>query len=143
MMTLVTPEHQPSCGKKRRQAEIEEEDPTSQPFRKRAKRRHQSQQKTRTAYYDSLSKQWLTPDALRELDQRNKAWTTAARPTIASGIDLGDELQKSPSKQLKIFSRHGGPDLCDLRAVSLAFDVEIVTNLVLLVSSTSYAISTV
>ncbi|KAF1992098.1 hypothetical protein K402DRAFT_409542 [Aulographum hederae CBS 113979] len=63
-------------------------------------------------YYDSLSKIWLTKDALRELNRRNKK--------------RGEELQREPEPPLPLsirsylpldasrLSRNGGPDLCDL-----------------------------
>ncbi len=125
LMTAVAPEDQPLFGRKRRRGAIEQEQSTTatpHPPRKKAQRRRQSQQETNTAYWDSLSKLWLTRRALDELDRRNRQKASPVRTTVARGLDLGDEpgLLKSLSKQLKRFARHGGPDLCGFRGVSLA-----------------------
>jgi hypothetical protein len=58
-------------------------------------------------FWDDLSKVWLTPRALRELDRRN---SIKPRPE-----------PKTPevyTTTLARFARHGGPYLCDLRGVS-------------------------
>ena len=128
LMTAVAPENQPSCGRKRKQSAIEQEHSTiatSHPPRKRVKRRRQSQQETSTAYWDSLSKLWLTRQALDELDRRNRQRASPARTTVAGDLDLGDEpdLLRNLSKQLKRFARYGGPDLRDLRGVNLAREI--------------------
>jgi len=125
LMTAVASEHQPLCGQKRRRGAIEEEHSTTAtpPLpRKKALRHRQSQQETNTAYWDSLSKLWLTRRALDELDRRNRQRASPVRTTVARDLDLGDEpdLLKNLSKQLKRFARHGGPDLRDLGGVSLA-----------------------
>lgn len=82
----------------------------------------ESQQKTNIAYWDSLSKLWLTRRALDELNRRNRKRASSVRTTVARGLDLGDEadLLKNPSKKLKRFARHDDPDLRDLGGVSLA-----------------------
>ncbi|KGQ03788.1 hypothetical protein BBAD15_g10979 [Beauveria bassiana D1-5] len=59
-------------------------------------------------FYDDLSKVWLTPRALRELDRRN-----AARPPLASRPPVS--ASSSPSTTVAQFARHGGPSLCHLR----------------------------
>lgn len=62
-------------------------------------------------FWDNLSRQWLTPRALREFDRRT------AQPTVPLPPDLPDfELQGYPA-QVKRFARQGGPSLSDLRAV--------------------------
>ncbi len=124
-MTAVASEHQPLCGQKRQRGAIEEEHSTTgtpQPLWKRTKRRRQSQQETNIAYWDSISKLWLTRRALDELNRRNRKRASPVRTTITRGLDLGDEAGplKNPSEKLKRFARHGGPDLRDLGGVSSA-----------------------
>jgi hypothetical protein len=124
LMTAVAPEDQPFCGQKRKQSAIDEEHSTtaatiSQPPWKKAKRPHQSQQETNTAYWDSLSKLWLTRGALNELNRRNRQTAGLVRTSVTRRPDLSGEptALKNRSYQLKRFARHGGPDLCDLRGV--------------------------
>lgn len=82
------------------------------------------------AYWDNLSKIWLTRSALRELDRRNGQ-------KLASRQSASNQLTQSPSeflyfcepatvKAMKRFARAGGPDLSDLTGVSRHY--EIVTN---------------
>lgn len=60
-------------------------------------------------FWDHLSKNWLTPRALRELDRRNDS----KRSTVEAGVP------SSPTPAtLRRFARHGGPDLRHLRGVS-------------------------
>ena len=118
LMTAVAPEDQPFCGQKRKQSVIDEEHPTtaaisSEPPCKKAKRPHQSRQETSTAYWDSLSKLWLTRCALNELNRRNRPW---ASPVERNG-DKPRQL-RSLSKKLQSFAKDGGPDICSLRGVS-------------------------
>lgn len=112
------------CGQKRRRGAVEEEHSAiaTPPLpRKKALRRRQSQQETNTAYWDSLSKLWLTRRALDKLARRNRRRASPVRTTVARDLDLCDEpdLLKNLSKQFKRFVRHGGPDLRDLTGVSL------------------------
>ncbi|KAK7927824.1 hypothetical protein PG985_004822 [Apiospora marii] len=67
------------------------------------------------AFWDNLSKVWLTPRALRELDRRNSA-RTPAKPTTPEKVN-SDALAsvKHGDPGLRKFARHGGPDLRDLR----------------------------
>lgn len=127
LMTATAREHQPTCGQKRQRGAIEKEPSTTtigsaQPPWKRAKRRRQPRQETNTAYWDSLSKLWLTRRALDELNRRNRQRASPLGAAIVRRLDLSDEpgQLKNPSKQLKRFARHGGPDLRDLGAVNLA-----------------------
>ncbi len=72
LMAAVAPEIQPSHGQKRKQSAIKQEHSTIttlHPPQKQVKRRRRSQQEANTAYWDSLSKLWLTQRALDELDQ--------------------------------------------------------------------------
>ncbi|EFY86789.1 hypothetical protein MAC_07193 [Metarhizium acridum CQMa 102] len=55
-------------------------------------------------FWDNLSKVWLTPRALRELDRQNKTQPWPKFP-----------VPKLHPTQLAQFARHGGPDLCYLR----------------------------
>ncbi|KID93590.1 hypothetical protein MAJ_10453, partial [Metarhizium majus ARSEF 297] len=55
-------------------------------------------------FWDNLSKIWLTPRALRELDRRNKTQPSPRFP-----------VPKLYPTQLARFARHGGPDLRHLR----------------------------
>jgi hypothetical protein len=57
------------------------------------------------AFWDNLSRIWLTPRALRELDRRT---VDQALPKVS-----GAECQSSAR-----FARHGGPDISCLRGVS-------------------------
>jgi len=138
-MTVVALGDQQLSGRKRRRGAIEQDHSTTaipQPPRKKAKRRCQSQQETNTAYWDSLSKQWLTRRALNELDRRNRQRASPVRPTVAYGLDLVAEpgQLENLSTQLKRFARHGGPDLRDLVGVSLALEI----SRSLLISSLQY-----
>ncbi|KAL9123877.1 MAG: hypothetical protein Q9217_006736 [Psora testacea] len=140
-MTTVAPANLPSCGRKRKRTAAEEEHSTiaatsPQPPWKRAKKPFQSQQEANTAYWDSLSKLWCTRRALKELDRRNRQTAIPVRITAARRLDLGREPDplKYPSKQLKRFSRYGGPDLRDLTGVNLARD----TSRSLLISSLQF-----
>ncbi|CAJ2508694.1 Uu.00g137200.m01.CDS01 [Anthostomella pinea] len=56
-------------------------------------------------FWDNLSKVWLTPRALRELDRRN-----SIRPPMTTVTP-----EEVYSKDLARFARHGGPDLRHLR----------------------------
>jgi hypothetical protein len=89
------------------------------------------------AFWDSLSKIWLTKDALRELDRRNTPsrllYHQARRPITRNflaeqrnthrRISVKDPLSHcSPSrvKDIKRFARYGGPNLSDLIGVCTA-----------------------
>lgn len=124
-MTAVAPEDRKLSGRKRRRSAIEQDYSTTaipQHLERKTKRRCQSPQEANTAYYDSLSKVWLTPGALAEHNRRNKQKPSRAKFSVARGLDLGDEPRRlrSYSKQLKAFAKDGGPDLRDLVGVSLA-----------------------
>ena len=112
------------------------------PLKKRRLNRSYGGARSRTpaAFYDNLSKIWLTKHALRELDRRN------AQPTPSSPCQSRRQTHKpfthyapaelhdrSPStqtapdflyhctprclKDIKQLARHGGPDLWDVRGV--------------------------
>ncbi|TAQ90034.1 hypothetical protein B7494_g1682 [Chlorociboria aeruginascens] len=63
------------------------------------------------AFYDSLSKVWLTPRALKELDRRNRAKSPDKRDPVRQELPRGGTRKK----QIQRFARHGGLELRDLR----------------------------
>lgn len=115
----------PPSGQKRQRDTTEEQltasATLSQPHWKRAKTLFQSRKEANTAYWDSLSKLWLTRRALRELDRRNRQpATNSVRTRITRRPNLRGELAwENSTSEIKRFSRHGGPDLQDLRGASL------------------------
>lgn len=70
------------------------------------------------AFWDHLSKVWLTPRALRELDRRN---STQRPPTTPTAPDVA-------STDLARFARHGGPDLRHLRGVRASLCRFVIAN---------------
>lgn len=68
-------------------------------------------------FYDRLSKIWLTTRALRELDRRNRL----SRKERPRNYD-----RSLPS--LSRYARHGGPDLTEIRGVSLIAGIRSVTK---------------
>lgn len=111
---------------------------TSQPQLKRRKFGHHSSRSfPPPAFWDSLSKIWLTKGALKELDRRNtqpvsnppspcqrayrpvtRRFFTTLKPT-QSVYDFLHSCTPRTLKDLKKFARHGGPDLSDLRGVCI------------------------
>lgn len=99
----------------------------------------QTEKEEDLAYWDTLSKLWLTPCALRELDRRNEK--SAGPDRIATSCKpVGEpDLTDYQPQQLKKFARYGGPDLCDLRGVCLALRfVKLNANSIHLVSGTRH-----
>ncbi|KAL9117935.1 MAG: hypothetical protein Q9187_005522 [Circinaria calcarea] len=118
----------------------------SQPPLKRGKLDHpQSEVRSRTpaAFYDNLSKVWLTKGALRELDRRNAqsaprspcssrwgshrpftrhalAESEGKNRLIQSASDFLCHCTSKCLGDIKRFAKHGGPDLLDLRGVCIA-----------------------
>ena len=90
-------------------------------------------------FWDDLSKIWLTEYALRELDRRNAKLFSPSpsrriyRPVTRNFVAEVKKLRKPAQpagdflhhcapktlKDIKLFARHGGPDLTDLRAVCI------------------------
>ena len=119
---------------------------TSQPLLERGKLNHthrKARSRTPAAFYDNLSKVWLTKRALRELDRRNaqlapsSSCSSPRRPrrpfTRRTLVELRKNGQFSQSasdflchceakclKDIKRLARQGGPDLLDLRGVCIA-----------------------
>lgn len=69
--------------------------------------------RTPKAFFDNLSRQWLTSRTLREFDRRT------IRPIAPIPPDRSN-LKKSHCVKLKRFALHGGPSLRDLRGVGSA-----------------------
>lgn len=74
-------------------------------------------------FWDRLSKVWLTPDALEEIDRRT-AKTPSFPPPRLSGQD---NSHTTTTRELRRFAGHGGPDLTHLRGVR--FLIHIKTNI--------------
>ncbi|OJD24959.1 hypothetical protein ACJ73_03671 [Blastomyces percursus] len=120
MPCLVTPDL--SC--KRRQ-------PEQGPYTSRHPLKRQKLSQPAPAYWDNLSRIWLTTGALRELDRRNTCLKppqkhhkpvsrrSGLRPKKCCGLQLAPDPLRDCSpeclKQIKRFSRLGGPELSDLR----------------------------
>lgn len=68
-------------------------------------------------FYDNLSKIWLTPLALQELDRRNHE-EALSNPVITQA-SIGPPVGAGTT-DLARFARMGGPDLSDLRGVSMS-----------------------
>ena len=99
------------------------------------KAQHVSRTQPPLDFWGDLSKIWLTKDTLRELNRRNanhlshSSACRAPRPVTRAFLkkkhlntiqSVGDFLQNCASKtveDIKLFSRHGGPDLSDIRGV--------------------------
>ena len=85
----------------------------------------QARRAARDRYWNTLSKVWITPRALREFDRRNAAQDLEQRCTLdlelrsreGSSIDTS-HLSTASLESLKRFARRGGPSLVDLRNVS-------------------------
>ena len=113
---------------------------TSQPRSKRQKLSHPRGSQPPAAFWDNLSKVWLTKRALGELDRRNAASSpprsSYRRPHRPVTRLARAELKKrreptQPAadflchcgprflKDIKLFARHGGPDLSDLKGVCI------------------------
>lgn len=123
-MNIAASENQSSCDRKRRRSTIDEEHSTiaaisSQP-QKRTKTSFQPRRKANTANWDSLTKIWLTRDAVKEQNRRNRQLSSSVKTEIIRRPGRSEEsiALKDCSPQLKRFARHGGPDLRDLRGVS-------------------------
>lgn len=87
------------------------------PARKRIRLSYPSQQEKATAYWNALSRHWLTRSALEELDRRNNQTSSSVQFWHNPGAVAVDKYTTDPLKRL---SRNGGPDLRDLRGVPRA-----------------------
>jgi hypothetical protein len=132
----------PSPRKRQRPESSPEQTGTSQPPSKKQRLSNSGGSQPPPAFWDNLTKLWLTKRALRELDRRNRQaaasqspapYRRAHRPVTRKFIakqkasvqaaDCIDYISRCTPKILKdisVFARHGGPDLSDLRSVCLA-----------------------
>ena len=116
---------------------------TSQSLSERQKLSYStSESRLPAAFWDNLSKLWLTKRTLRELDRRNtqlapspprSSYRRPHRPVTRRALaELKKRRQLSQTatdflchcaprrlKDIKLFARHGGPDLSDLRGVCI------------------------
>lgn len=130
----------PPNPRKRQRSESPEQTRASQPPSKKQSLHHPSLYQHPPAFWDNLSKIWLTKLALRELDRRNREAASspsrsphrrAHRPVTRKYIadqrngqvsHCTDYLRRCTPKTLKdirLFARHGGPDLSDIRNVRM------------------------
>ena len=117
---------------------------TSKPQLKRQKLNHPTtRSQPPPAFWDNLSKIWLTERALRELNQRNSqpasnnippsqyrrprrpvtrtflAELKRNRRVTQSALDFLRHCGQGTLKDIKLSARYGGPDLSDLKGVSI------------------------
>lgn len=115
---------------------------TSQSQLKRQRLKHPTTVSQLPAFWDNLSKIWLTKHALKELNRRNRQpapsqprsqHRRACQPVTRnvfgelkrncgatqSASDFLRHCEPGILKELKIFARNGGPDLSDLKGVSI------------------------
>jgi hypothetical protein len=94
-------------------------DGTSQPLLKRQKRSHPtSGYQPPAAFWDNLSKIWLTKRALREFDRRNSQ--LAPSPPRSLYRRPHGPVTRRTLKDIKRIASDGGPDLSDLRGVCVS-----------------------
>lgn len=104
---------------------------------KRQRLKHPITESQLPAFWDSLSKIWLTKDALKELNRRNRQsassqlhsqYRQACQPVTQnffaelktqSESEFLRHCEPKILEDLKIFARNGGPDLSDLEGVSI------------------------
>ena len=114
------------------------------PASKRQKRSyHLNGSQPPPAFWDNLSKTWLTKGALRELDRRNAQtiiksprspyqrpvtrtflveWKRNHQPTLCAD-HFFHSSGRGLLEDIKLFARNGGPDLSDLRGVRIVRDL--------------------
>lgn len=115
---------------------------SSQPLSKRQKLDHPRGARPPAAFWDNLSKIWLTERALKELDWRNtqpapnshrSPYRRSHRPVTRHAVaEWKNKEENQPAtdfltrcstgrlEDIKLLARHGGPDLSDLRGVRIA-----------------------
>ncbi|KAF9733854.1 hypothetical protein PMIN04_012897 [Paraphaeosphaeria minitans] len=117
---------EPNLFRQRKRARSEQHSGQQSETSPPTKRRKASpSNETPAAFWDNLSKNSLTKRALRELDRRNTQAVQCASRTPQKQLSIASErgeidyLHSHDPKILnawKTFSRHGGPDLSDLRS---------------------------
>ena len=75
------------------------------------------------SYWDSLSRLWLTPNALREFNRRDALPRTQASPNEDIAV-----TRKQISIDISHFARRGGPDLSDIRQVCSIHLIKIIAH---------------
>jgi hypothetical protein len=133
-------EPQPLGSRKHQRSERPQPNEISQPASKKQRLSYPSGSQPPAAFWDNLSKIWLTKRALRELDRRNtraapnpphSPYRRVRRPVTRNFLselkrnrqptqDTADHIRcydLRNLKDVKLFARHGGPDLSDLRNV--------------------------
>ena len=118
---------EPNLFRQRKRARSEQHSAQQSETSPPTKRRKASpSDETPAAFWDNLSKNSLTKRALRELDRRNTQAVQSASRTLQKQLSIASErgeidyLRSHDPRILKAwktFSRHGGPDLSDLRSV--------------------------
>lgn len=113
---MLEPQH--SASRKRQRSELLQRKETSPPSKKqRLGPPSPSGSSLPPEFWDRLSKLWLTRQALRELDRRNTQRAPSRREAARHTADYRRCRKLRISKDIKLFARHGGPDLSDLRNV--------------------------
>ncbi|KAL5433643.1 hypothetical protein PMIN06_011627 [Paraphaeosphaeria minitans] len=114
---------EPNLFRQRKRARSEQHSDQQRETPPSTKRRKASPcNETPAAFWDKLSKNSLTKRALRELDKRNIQAVPSASHTLQKQLSIASErgeanyLRSHDPRILKAFSRHGGPDLSDLRS---------------------------
>jgi hypothetical protein len=123
----------PESQIRKRKQKTEAPDPHPQLSVKPPKKSRQSRNRTPPEFWESLSQVPLCRRALREFNRRTVR-RTIPKPPVRSALK-GDLV-----KQLKRFARHGGPDLRDIRGVSLIYAMENHANSFLRFSKTAQAV---
>lgn len=115
--TVAPVSQKPPTGRKRKLRTLSPDQHNSQ----KNKSKHPSKRRrtlgsafdlAQRSFWDSLSRLWLAPDALRELNRRN-----ALLEASPLQPDRKSEYQVLP-RNIEAFARHGGPDLSDIRQYS-------------------------
>jgi hypothetical protein len=132
----------PVLSQKRHHSDVPDLHETQQE-RKKQKVNHPTGSQPPSVFWDNLSKVWLTRNALRELDRRNNQaarsahkqrqrqvlkpltraalakWKKENLQTIQPAVDFLNCCTSRCLKDIQEFARLGGPDLSELRGVSL------------------------
>jgi hypothetical protein len=140
------PEPQPPNPRKRLRSDQRPPQESSQHLLKRQKPNHPRGSKPPAAFWDNLSKIWLTRRALEEFDRRNtrpilsahrspyrRSHKPVTRRAIAEwkakeenweptqpAVDFLTRCSARRLEEIQLLARHGGPDLSDLRGVRIA-----------------------
>ena len=116
------------CPRKRQNLEVSQKD-TPKPQVKRQKLNHQeAESEANPAFWDTLSKIWLTKRALKELDRRNQYQAAFQRAhftqygkhyTASSIVDFYSNCDTYDLKNLRHIAKHGGSDLSDPKEIRI------------------------